>query len=90
MTTHPSEYCTTLPLIDHAHQLLPFLLPPSLLRTLTTFAGSPDSIVLATLHTRRSPSLVCVANMSDFCFEDEVCHASEVIGDGDREEVVSV
>lgn len=28
--------------------------------------------------------------MSDFCFDDEVCHARDVIGEGDSEEVVSV
>lgn len=56
----------------------------------TTLAGSPDSMVLATLHTLKSPSRVCVASISVFCFEDEVCHANEVIGEGDKEEVVSV
>lgn len=44
---------------------------------------------LATLHTRRSPSIVCVASMSDFCFEDEACHSKVAIGDGARG-VVSV
>lgn len=43
----------------------------------------------ATLQTRRSPSNVCVASMSDFCFDDEACHVSETIGDGPRD-VVSV
>ena len=36
------------------------------------------------LHTRRSPSIVCAANMSDFCFEDDPCHASLFNGDGAR------
>ena len=39
----------------------------------------------ATLHTRRSPSVVCVASMSDFCFVDDACHARCAIGDGPRE-----
>ena len=42
-----------------------------------------------TLHTRKSPSKVCVANISDFCFEEEACQASPVICDGALE-VVSV
>lgn len=40
---------------------------------------------LATLHTRKSPSKVCVASMSDFCFEDDVCHDRLAIGEGARE-----
>lgn len=37
-----------------------------------------------TLHTRKSPSVVCVANMSVVCFEDEPCQARPVIGEGVR------
>lgn len=37
-----------------------------------------------TLHTRKSPSAVCVANISDFCFEEEACQARFAIGDGAR------
>lgn len=36
------------------------------------------------LQTRRSPSNVRTANMSDFCFVDEACHARCAIGDGAR------
>lgn len=35
-----------------------------------------------TLQTRRSPSRVWVANISDFCLEDEACHDIAAIGDG--------
>ena len=38
----------------------------------------------ATLQTRRSPSIVCAASISDFCFVDEACHAKFTIGDGAR------
>jgi len=41
----------------------------------------------ATLQTRRSPSEVCVANMSDFCFDEEACQANVTIGDGARDVV---
>jgi hypothetical protein len=40
-----------------------------------------------TLQTRRSPSAVSVANISDFCFEDEACQASPTIADGPLEVV---
>jgi hypothetical protein len=43
----------------------------------------------ATLQTLKSPFDACVANMSDFCFDEEACQAIEMIGDGPRE-VVSV
>ena len=43
----------------------------------------------ATLQTRRSPSEVCVANISDFCFVEDACHANLLIGEGARG-VVSV
>lgn len=39
----------------------------------------------ATLQTRRSPLDARVASMSDFCFDDEACHASETIGEGPLE-----
>lgn len=42
---------------------------------------------LETLQTRRSPSAVWVASISDFCFEDDECHANVTIGDGAREVV---
>lgn len=38
----------------------------------------------ATLQTLKSPSAVCTANMSDFCFVEDACHAKSVIGDGAR------
>lgn len=36
-----------------------------------------------TLQTLRSPSAVCVASMSVFCFDEDPCHASPVIFAGD-------
>lgn len=41
------------------------------------------------LHTRRSPSEVWVASMSDFCLVEEACHDKFAIGEGARG-VVSV
>lgn len=37
------------------------------------------------LQTLKSPLAACVASISDFCFDDDACHASEVIGEGPRE-----
>lgn len=43
--------------------------------------------VLGTLQTLRSPSAVCVASISVFCFDDEPCQARQVILDGALEVV---
>lgn len=45
-----------------------------------------DSAVggLETLQTRRSPSEVCVANISDFCLVDDACQARFTIDEGAR------
>jgi hypothetical protein len=37
---------------------------------------------LATLQTLKSPSEVCVASISDFCLDDEACHARFAIAEG--------
>jgi len=37
-----------------------------------------------TLQILRSPSMVCEANISDFCFVDEACQAKLTIGEGAR------
>ena len=37
-----------------------------------------------TLHTRRSPSEVCEASISDLCLDEDACHARFTIGDGAR------
>jgi hypothetical protein len=42
----------------------------------------------ATLQTLRSPLADIVASMSDFCFDDDACHANETIGEGPREVVI--
>jgi hypothetical protein len=39
------------------------------------------------LQTRRSPSFVCVANISDFWRDEEACHANVTIGEGPLEVV---
>lgn len=38
----------------------------------------------ATLQTLKSPSAVCIASMSDFCFVEDACHAKWAMGDGAR------
>lgn len=56
-------------------------------RTRTTFAVSLLVGDFAMLHTRRSPSLVWDASISDFCLELDACHANVTIGDGARDVV---
>ena len=80
--THPSENWTMRPFLDHPSQLGPGCRPSPLFNTLTTFAASIVLDDLAMLQTRKSPSWVCVASISDFCREDEACHARVTIGDG--------
>lgn len=82
-STHPSEYCNILPFFDHAIQFTPGSTLSVLLRTRIVFGVSAVG-GLETLQTRRSPSDVCVANISDFCLADEVCHAKLTIGEGAR------
>ncbi len=82
-STHPSEYCNILPFFDHAIQFMPGSTLSVLLRTRIVFGVSAVG-GLETLQTRRSPSEVCVANISDFCLVDEACHAKFTIGEGAR------
>ncbi len=58
-----------------------------LFQILTTLAGSSLLYDLDTLHTRRSPSFVCEASISDFCLDEEACQARLKIGDGPLEVV---
>lgn len=69
------------PFLDHDIQLLLDTMLSDLFRTRITLG---DSVVggFDTLQTLRSPSAVCVASMSDFCFEDEACHVRCAMGDG--------
>lgn len=75
------------PFFDHANQFGPDWKFSVLLRTLTTFAVSLLVGDFAMLQTRRSPSFVCVASISDFCREEDACHAKVTIGDGPLEVV---
>lgn len=81
--THPSEYWTILPFFDHASQLRPGSTLSVLLRTRIVLG---DSAVggFETPQTRKSPSEVCVASISDFCFVEDACHAKFTIGEGAR------
>lgn len=75
------------PFLDHPIQLGPDRKFSFLRSTLTTLAGSSALYDLATLQTRRSPSCVCTANMSDFCLEDDACQERVTMGDGPLEVV---
>jgi hypothetical protein len=69
------------PFFDHAIQLGP---GANVSARLSTRMTRGVSLVggLATLHTLRSPSDVWVASISDFCLDDEACHARLAIADG--------
>ena len=84
--TYPSEYCNILPFFDHAIQLSPGPRLSLLFRIRIVFGASAVG-GLETLQTRKSPSEVCVANISDFCLDDDACHARLTIGEGAREVV---
>lgn len=47
--------------------------------------GVSFSAGLETLQTLRSPFAACEASISDFCFDEEACHANPIIGDGPRD-----
>lgn len=88
--TYPAEYCTIRPFRDHPSQLFPRPEASGRFNMRTTRALSSPSSDLGTLHTRRSPSLVWTANISDFCFDEEACHANVVMVEGCIEVVVRV
>src|SRR6478609_4466467 len=75
------------PFLDHPIQLGPFMEISAFLRFRTTFAGSSALYFFATLQTRKSPSRIWTASMSDFCRDEEACHARFTIGDGPLEVV---
>lgn len=70
------------PFFDQPIQLGPFRKLSFRFRIRTTFAGSLLLNDFATLHTLKSPSSVCTANMSDFWREDDACQARVTIGEG--------
>ena len=84
--SYPSECCRIRPFFDHAAQFSPGS-TLSLCFNTRIIVGDADFAGLAMLHTRRSPSNVCVASISDFCFAEEACHARLTIGDGALEVV---
>lgn len=69
------------PFRDQANQLLPVDSPSRPLRTRMILGGSVW-VSFATLQMRRSPPEVCVASISDLCFETDPCQARPVIGEG--------
>ena len=83
---HPAEYWRIRPFLDQAAQFKPGSVLSLCFKILIVFGVSAVA-GLATLQTRRSPSAVCVANISDFCFDDDACHAKVTIGEGARDVV---
>lgn len=85
---YPSKYCIIFPFFDQAIHLGSAGEEISdLFKTrITRGASFPGGF--ATLHTLRSPLADIVASISDFCFDDDACHAIETIGDGPREVVM--
>lgn len=81
--TYPSAYCTIRPFFDHANQQGPYCGTSGLWSTRMMLGTSP-CCDLGTLHTRKSPSAVCVASISVFCFDEDPCQARSVIRAGDR------
>ena len=71
------------PFLDHAIQFGPGSVE-SLRFNVRIVLGVSAPAGFETLQTRRSPSALCTASMSDFCFDDDACHARPRIGDGAR------
>lgn len=82
-STYPSEYCKILPFFDHASQLRHGSTLSLLFRIRMVFGCSAVG-GFETLQTRRSPSIVWDANISDRCFVDDACHDRLTIGEGAR------
>jgi hypothetical protein len=81
---YPSKYCTSLPFLDHPIHFGSDKFESERFNTLITRGDSfPGGF--ATLQTRKFPFDDCVASISDFCFDEDACHAREIIGDGSRE-----
>ena len=81
---YPSRNCTIRPFFDQAIHLGSAEEESDRLSTLMTRGASlPGGF--ATLQTLRSPLKDKVASISDFCFDDDACHANETMGDGPRE-----
>jgi hypothetical protein len=70
------------PFLDHPSQFGPVRKFSLRFKTRTTFAVSLLLGDLLTLQTRRSPSCVCAASMSDFWRDEEACQARVTMGDG--------
>lgn len=75
------------PFLDHAIQFGPVTWFSVRFNIRTTLAGSLVLYDLATLQTRRSPSWVWTASMSDFCRDEEACQLKVTMGEGAREVV---
>lgn len=70
------------PFFDQPIQLGPIWWFSVFLSIRTTLAGSSLLYDLDTLQTRRSPSAVCTASMSDFWRDEEACQAKLTMEDG--------
>ena len=81
--TYPSENCKILPFFDQAHQCSPGSTLSLLFKIRKVFGVSLLG-GLETLQTRRSPSTLCVASMSDLCFVEEACQTKFATGERER------
>lgn len=70
------------PFFDQETQLRPAVIFSERFKIRMTL-GIPLVGGLGTLQTRRSPSAFWIASMSDFCFEEDACHVSIEMGEGD-------
>lgn len=86
--TYPFIYCNIFPFLDQAIHCGPEAAASDRFKTRMVRGGS-FSAGFETLQTFKSPFNACVANMSDFCFDDDACHDKLIKGDGLRE-IVSV
>jgi hypothetical protein len=86
--THPSRYCIIFPFFDQAIHFGSEDEDASDLFRLRITRGASLPGGFATLQTLRSPLADIVASMSDFCFDDDACHANDTIGEGPREVVI--
>ena len=79
-----SEYWMMRPFFDQEIHVLPGMnVGSGRLNTRMTLGASAFG-GFDTLHTRRSPSAVWVASISDFCLDEDACQLRESIGDGAR------
>lgn len=79
-------YCSIFPFFDQAIHCGPDAAVSDRFKTRMVRGGS-FSGGFETLQTFKSPFNACEASISDFCFDDDACHAKLIKGDGARDAV---